>query len=128
MLDDEEKLTPFQKYLMARYAEYAESKGFRKVNDGLWAKWLGVNQSALNHWINGVRTPSFESAVKLSRKLGPEVFDVLGIQRPAAALSYPADLQFIVENWRRVDDETRRVIYKHVEEIVEGLTDGGHDK
>ena len=72
-MEERENMTPFQMFLVDRYLEYQNQKR-RPVSDNEFARYLGVNAGSFNQWINGSRTPDFANAVKLSVKLGPEVF------------------------------------------------------
>jgi hypothetical protein len=113
-----EKITEFQQLLNDAYLEYITKTKRRRASDNDFARWLGVSPSNLNQWINGNRTPDLTNAVRLSVKIGPVVFDVLGYPRMIDTIHSP-ELRFIVDNWHLVDDETKQQIHEHVKEIVD---------
>jgi hypothetical protein len=49
-----------------------------------FARYLEVSQSGLGQWMAGSGVPSGDDLLNLARKLGPEVFDVMGLPRPNA--------------------------------------------
>ena len=115
-MEERENMTPFQMFLVDKYLDYQNQKR-RPVSDNEFARHLGVNAGSFNQWINGSRTPDFANAVKLSAKLGPEVFDHLGYPRVVASRN--PQLRFIIEFWDRLDVETQKLIYEHVREEAE---------
>ena len=52
-----------------------------------FAHYLGVSRDALYKWMNGQRVPDLEYIEKLADKLGVEIYDMLGLQRPNEHLS-----------------------------------------
>lgn len=47
------------------------------------AEWFGIDYPLFNHYYNDVRAPTDEiNLIKLADKLGPQVYDVLGLARP----------------------------------------------
>ena len=122
----QEQLTPFQEMLTEAYKHYCEQHNSRRASDNQFARWLGVNPATFNQWINGNRLPSYEKAIILSKRLGPEVFDVLGYERPNT-YGDTDDLRFVALHWRDLDAETRQTILAHVQEIVEGKQGDGNN-
>jgi transcriptional regulator with XRE-family HTH domain len=106
-MEDQGKLIKFQNLLLEAYLNYERERN-RKVRDNEFAKWLGVSANSFNAWINGNRIPSYDNAIKLSRRLGKEVFSVLGFP-PVTIANYP-DLIFLVEHWEEFDNEVKRQI------------------
>jgi len=119
----DEQLSALQELLTEAYSDYLANTGRRRVSDNEFARWLGVSPASFNHWINGNRTPDFESAMKLSKRLGPRIFDVLGY--PEVASSNDPDLQYIVRHWRHIEPDIRREIYEHVVEVTTDREGGG---
>jgi hypothetical protein len=113
-----EKITEIQELLNNAYTEYLAKTKRRRASDNDFARWLGVSSSNLNQWINGNRAPGIMNAVRLSGKLGPVVFDVLGFPRMVNTAHDPI-LRFINDNWHLVDDETKEQIHEHIKEIVD---------
>lgn len=114
-MEERDHMTPFQQFLVDAYLDY-EGKKRRKVSDNEFARWLGVNTGSFNAWINGSRTPDFANTFRLSEKLGPEVFDLLGF--PRVLSSRDQKLRFIAEFWESLDSEMQNLIYDHVREEV----------
>ena len=69
--------------------------------------YLGVSRNSLNNWMNRGKTPDDASAVHLS-KLGPEIFDLLGLKRP-----HPL-LLIIMQKWGNVPDDAQKQIVQDV--------------
>ena len=112
----EERLTAFQQFLTDKIIEW-EMGNRKQVSDNAFARYLGVSTGSWNQWKNGNRTPDFSNACKLARKLGPEVFDLLGFPRVIAANN--PQLEFIVKVWDQLDTDTQNVIHEHVMEEVQ---------
>lgn len=68
------------KWLLERFREWESNSG-RKQSVSAFARWLGIKQPTVNRWMTGDSNPEGENLRKLARKLGPEVFDVLGLPR-----------------------------------------------
>jgi hypothetical protein len=111
------ELSVFQELLQEAYRGFLDQQKKHRVSDGEFARWLGVKQSTFSHWISGDREPDFASAIQLSKRLGPRVFDALGYPR-VVELEH-GDIKFIVDNWPYLDTETRKQIYDHVREETE---------
>ena len=109
--------TETQVYLMDEYTKWADrTKRFRpSLNE--FARWLGVSAVNLNHWINGTRVPTLESAVKLSERLGPKIYDVLGL--PRVVVVDDAKLRYLLETWEILANDTRDEIISICEREVD---------
>ena len=68
-------------WFLQKFREW-ELKTSRKQTESAFAKYLGVKPPTLNRWTNGNATPQGENLRLLARKLGPEVYDILGLVRP----------------------------------------------
>lgn len=71
----------FSQYLEMKFLEWQSKEGGRKTVKE-FAGFIGVSQSTISSWWNGIRVPEGENIQKIAIKLGIEVYDVLGIQRP----------------------------------------------
>jgi len=111
------KLNTFQEYLFDKRMEYEQARK-RRVSDNEYARHLQVSAGSYNQWINGNRLPSYENAVKLSRILGKEIFDVLGYDRPGSEYKSPY-LVYIIDNWKALPENTKKEIFDHVKEMIE---------
>lgn len=77
IMDNREILTA--KYLNQQFIEWEKKKGIRKdIID--FAEYLNVSQPSLSRWMSGEQCPGEESAYKISKKLGPEILEILGIK------------------------------------------------
>lgn len=109
----------FDKFLEYKYLEWQQSEGGRKTVKE-FAKWLGVSQSSVSMWWNGERIPQGETIDKLAEKLGPEVYDALGLERPDPRLVY------IQRVWEKLPHEAHIELARQAQLFFEqnkGLSD-----
>ena len=100
----------FPQFLESKFLEWQQKQGGRRtVAD--FANWIGVKQSTLSMWWNSGVDPSGESIRLIAKKLGLEVYDVLGIPRP------DADLHYLQQHWDDLSPEARRAIREAAEEF-----------
>jgi len=67
--------------LFEKYIEWQKMSGGRRTITE-WAKYLDVPQASLSNWMSGSYFPKGANLSKLADKLGPEVYDALGMTRP----------------------------------------------
>ncbi len=67
------------KQYIAWQARAGESKTW-----GEFAAYLGVARGTLDNWSRGSRRPEGANVTVLAEKLGPEIYDLLGLDRPDA--------------------------------------------
>jgi transcriptional regulator with XRE-family HTH domain len=77
----------FKQFLEMKFLEWQQQAGSRKTAKE-FAEYLGVGQTTISSWWNANRKPEGENLVKLSKRFGIEVYDVLGLPRPNENLSY----------------------------------------
>jgi len=70
-------------WLNQKFLEWERAQG-RKQSYYAFARYLEVSQSGLGQWMNGSGTPSGDDLLNIANKLGPEIYDVLGLPRPNA--------------------------------------------
>ena len=75
-------MTAFSDWLQLKFEEWEKSKGRRRQSYTAFARYLGVTQSSLAHWMMGDNLPDTDSMQKLSEKLGYEIYSVLGVDPP----------------------------------------------
>jgi predicted transcriptional regulator len=67
--------------------KFIEWRGDTRKNVTQFASYLGVSQPTVSAWINNTRgqptTPKIINS--LASKLGPEIYDILGMTRPAGS-------------------------------------------
>ena len=73
-------------WLTEKFLDWQKESGQRRsVVD--FAEYLNVSQQSLSDWMNGKYNPRGKSSInKIYLKLGPEIFDVLGMDRPVYAV------------------------------------------
>jgi transcriptional regulator with XRE-family HTH domain len=101
----------FPELLEQKFLAWQSEQGKRKTLDE-FAEYLGVSRPIISHWLAGKRSPSPESIQTLSSKLGPEIYDVLGLERP------DPDLVFIAQQWDNLDPATRRHLREQAEKFA----------
>ena len=99
------------KLLEQKFLTWQNEQGRRKTLDD-YAEYLGVGRSVLSNWLTGKRSPNTESLRVLSSRLGPEVYDVLGLDRP------DPDLAFIEQQWQNLTPQARRAIRQQAEQYA----------
>jgi transcriptional regulator with XRE-family HTH domain len=80
-----EKIAVISKWIMKKFLEY-KSIQERDVTQAEFAEYLGVSESTVSQWINKVQPPDKHSADLIAPKLGPEIYDLLGMARPDTIL------------------------------------------
>lgn len=64
--------------------KYISFRGNSRATISEFAQFCGVPQSAMSKWMGkGGEKPARKNIAKLASKLGPEVYDLLGLPRPA---------------------------------------------
>lgn len=103
----------FGEWLDSQYLKWQAANGRRTLDE--FAEYLGVgSRVTLSRWINGQHKPDKESIDILAAKLGPEVYDLLGLQRPDPQVSK------IVAWFTSLPEEAR----KKAEELMQQLAEG----
>jgi transcriptional regulator with XRE-family HTH domain len=86
----------FKEWLMLEFKKYETKMGGRQ-NFVDFARFLKVKPPTLTRWLNGDSIPTGDSVYQLATRLGPEVYDVLGLPIPNYSLiefmSVPPDLK-----------------------------------
>ena len=83
----------FPQYLEMQFLKWQQREGGRKTV-AEFAKYLGVPQTTVSTWWNAKSTPSDETIIRrLADRLGLEVYDALGLDRP------DEDLLWLMNNW-----------------------------
>lgn len=70
----------FADYLNKKFLEWQLNRGV-PTSMTEWAKWMNVPNTSLSMWMNAVRLPVGDNIYKLADRLGPEVYDLLGLPR-----------------------------------------------
>jgi undecaprenyl pyrophosphate synthase len=94
-----EKAATFGQWLQQKYGEYVNwhiSKYAKVPSQAAWAKHLGIRNTNLSQYINDNRRPDSTQADLLAEKLGPEVYDRLGLPR---RMPRDPELYFLAEHF-----------------------------
>src|SRR5512133_2787248 len=70
-------------WLNQKFLEWEKSQG-HKQSYYAFARYLEVSQSGLGQWMIGSASPSGDDLLNIANKLGPEIYDSLGLPRPNA--------------------------------------------
>lgn len=103
-------------WLNQKFLEWEKTQG-RKQSYYAFARYLEVSQSGLGQWMNGSGTPSGEDLLNIANKLGPEIYDTIGLPRPNAEVqrltvsfaNLPPDIRQRLTNAIAESDNTLRV-------------------
>lgn len=89
------------------------------INQNDQAEWIGVPNTSYNQWENDLRLPRGVNVDLLAEKLGPEVYERLGVPE-----RIPTDP--LLRRWIRLyydaDEETRNAMLRDLERASEGKT------
>ncbi len=89
----------FGEWLDNQYLKWQLANGGRRTLDD-FAEFLGIgSRVTLSRWINGKSKPERESIEILASKLGPEIYDRLGMERPDPGL------QLVIQAWGKYTDD-----------------------
>ena len=92
----------FPQFLERKFLEWQTRAGGRKTVRE-FAEYLGFKQSTISMWWTGKNTPSDEAVLRrLADRLGLEVYDSLGLDRP------DEDLLWIMNNWDYLPQHIRK--------------------
>lgn len=104
----------FAKYLEKKYLDWQQEMGERKTIEE-FGHYIGVSQGAVSLWMNGKREPAADSIKLLANVLGPEIYDVLGLERPDPRLVYIQQIWGMLppESRQRLTDEAQRMLIQN---------------
>lgn len=91
-------------WLLTQYEKWrSESDSAKTLAD--FAAYLDVPPTSLSNWINAGSKMRADTISKISEKLGPEIYDVLGLHRPSDDISkYPPEIKSaLAKAIKRVD-------------------------
>lgn len=101
---DEAKTKKFVDWLRAAYLDWQRDTG-NLGNISKFAEWIdsSISQPTMSKWINGVTLPTGDNIYRLARKLGNEVYDILG----EVPLIEDERLRNIVRGWDGLPEEVK---------------------
>ena len=101
----------YNTWLMDKFVKWERERKQRQSYSA-FARYLGVKQSSLSQWLAGNYPPSKENVEKIAAKLGPEIYDIMGMQRP------DPELEHLREQFEAVDPKDRQEVLKLIEETL----------
>lgn len=101
----------FSKWLDQQYLQW-QTKAGRRNTLTAFAQYLGIGQSLLSRYLNDDVIPNLDKAQIMAEKLGPEIYDILGLAHPDPLLKY------ITHNWHKLDEEKQNQIREEVENYL----------
>lgn len=104
--------TEFSSWLERKYVEWQGQRG-KRATLAQFADYLGISAPLLSHYMNGIRKPTRENIQKLARRLGPEVYDIFGLQNP------DPKLRLITRNWNKLTAEQQQEIIEGMESLLQ---------
>ncbi|MBX3045704.1 MAG: helix-turn-helix transcriptional regulator [Anaerolineales bacterium] len=107
----------FPAWLEQKYLEWQGQRG-KRATLAQFAEHLGISAPLLSHYLNGLRKPTAENVGKLAQRLGPEIYEILGLQDP------DPKLRFIARNWGRLTSEQQQQLLASAETMLKA----GHEK
>ena len=106
-------MTTFPEYILQKLQEFERAQG-RRVSLDAFAEYIGVSRPLISYWINGKTKPSLENVKILAARFGPEVYDVLGMQRP------DENLEAISRLWQNLSPPQRQALREQAERYATG--------
>lgn len=108
-----ENNTSFQDFLNDEFIKWmVKDRRARSQND--FARYLEVSAASLSQWMSGTREPAGDNIHKLGDKLGPRVYEILGL--PPMMPRDPG-VMFIAKLWPRLNDDQKQRILDVAEEM-----------
>ncbi len=101
----------FPAWLEQKYLEWQGERG-KRATLAQFADHLGISAPLLSHYLNGLRKPTADNVRKLAQRLGPEVYEILGLQDP------DPKLRFIARNWGRLTSEQQQQLLAAAEKML----------
>ena len=110
-MDEFERMEVMAKFLNDEFLKFINKRG-SMTSAATWARYLQVSNTSLSQWMNAHRLPVGKNAHKLADKLGPVVYDILGMPR---LMSNDEGLNLVVDGYMLLDDEERALVIRIVE-------------
>jgi len=83
-----------------------------------FADFLDIDKVALSRYFNGIRrNPDPDTVIKFADKLGPEIYDILGLARP------DPQLKELTSVWHKLDPAIKDKILRIAEDGEEYKTE-----
>lgn len=105
------------KYLEEEFRKYYILSGGRRSQTD-FARWLGISPTNLSKYMNGVQAPDAKNQDRLADKLGPGIYDVLGVPRrvPSGDKKLNKFVSLLFDIWPRMTSDERDNLFDALEE------------
>ena len=117
---DKKELPSMENFLNDEYVKFVTKKG-RVTSAAEFAKWLGVPNTSLSQWMNGIREPVGNNVFKLANKLGPIVYDILGQPR---RVPEGENAQQMFDVYQKLGEEAQLALNEMAENLLEDQQTG----
>lgn len=107
------------KWLTKKFLEWQTQSGEKKTVTE-FADFLGVSRDTLNKWFNGQRRPRGTNVDVLAAKLGPEIYDILGLRRPGEidTTGLAPDVAALAQRINRLPPDVRESFIRLVNDLA----------
>jgi len=103
---------PVARYLNRAFLAWQASTGFSQSQRD-FADYLGLGNATVGKLMRGeVGVPETATLDKIAAKLGGDIYDVVGVERPDKVR------QFVLDNWGKLDVDTVAEINRIVERAL----------
>lgn len=111
---EQTKKQQLAEFLEAKFLAWEKETGSRQTLTA-WAEHLGISKGLLSNYRKAQRLPKVKTVELLARKLGPEIYDILGMQR-----QYLGDKLWnvLVQYWPTTPNEIKHRIAEQVEKYA----------
>ncbi|HNB52073.1 MAG TPA: helix-turn-helix transcriptional regulator [Anaerolineales bacterium] len=107
MKENQQTQMSFHYWLEQKFIEWMATEKQRKTLTA-FANHIGVSQPLMTRYMSGQVLPTEENILKIAARLGPEVYDVLGLARPDPLL------QYITARWHKLPPKLQEEILSQV--------------
>lgn len=106
-------------FLEKEFLKFEIRKG-RRCSQQEFANWLEVRQPTLSTWMRGLYEPSPDSIRTLADKIGPQIYEALGMQIPDCVEINTPLMRRLWMAWYKLSDDDQKRILEDVEEAAYG--------
>lgn len=93
----------FVEWFQQKYEEWRENKYGREASQAEFARYLDISYQSVNEYLHGKTKPAYgETLDKLFAVYGPEVYDVLEMERPV-----DVQVKSVAERIQKLDRQAR---------------------
>ena len=112
----------FEKFMNMAFLKYDAERG-RKSSQAEFAGWLELPPETISRYMRGLTTPSGVNLQKLADRLGPGIYDALGVPRRMPSEKRYPELARLLESWHELTPDEQEMLATQVDKIVEKKRD-----